>query len=423
MAVKNSITVAAKNSITITLACDEEKHEKLFVLSNESAPSGVTLRIDKVGLSANNKFYLSFGRNPTFQFFEAYPVPRNAQVVGEDTPPDTTSLVHPPAWGLATVVESSLPEAIPVGTKYRAMLPLGNQVQLEEVTPKENGDFLVVRPKTNPAYNVFAKVAPDSILASPDNTLAGVALATWPGTVTGFGLYYQLVLDKFYRKSPEEERVVVLTSASSKVSLATAFYLKQPLEQASKDIKVIGMTSESNKDFCQKTQLYDQVLGYDDDLPDDDKYILIDVAGRGEVYKGNQDKIVKAYVVGNSHGVPDAVSTFSSFGYIATLKMMLAFMGWGGWLAKYLNPKLEVFLIMTVSAQLTQDWGAEGFQKRYETAMQDFTKAAVDKGWMTCKQCNDMKEIKDAYQGIVEGTIPPNEAVILNVGNAVADLA
>jgi hypothetical protein len=372
------------------------------------------LRINKIGLSANNKFYLAFGRNPSFHFFSAYPIPDTASVVEKDAPP-LTSLVHPPAWGLATVVESTIPQ-VPVGTLYQGMLPLGSQVHFNNVVPKETGDFSLVRPKTMAFYNNFTKIDPSSIFGKADEK-ADVALTCWPGIITGFGLYHELIRQHFYRSSSEEKRVVVVSSASSKVSLALAFYLKQDTDSG---VAVIGYTSDQNRDFCESTGLYGQVLSYDADLPDTDKanYIFIDVAGRGEVYTRNEAKIVKALCVGNSQNVSDAEWTFTQFGLVAKLKTMLMFMGFGSIASYFLRPKLDLFLIIDVSAALLKEWGRDGYNERFENATQDFLNAAMDKKWIQRRICTTLESVREGYRDIVKGIVPPSEAIVLDVSKA-----
>jgi hypothetical protein len=411
---KRSVSLMSDDNTILTLACEEKNQEALYVVSQGMPPKeGILLRINKIGLSANNKFYLAFGRNPTFQFFSAYPISDTATVIDSDAP-SIASLVHPPAWGLATVVESTIPQ-VPVGSLYQGMLPLGSQVHFNSVVPKEEGDFAIVRPKTLAAYNDFTKIDPVSTIGKGDEK-ADIALTCWPGIITGFGLYHELIRQNFYRSNHEEKRVVVLSSASSKVSLAAAFYLKQNNDLG---VAVIGYTSDQNRDFCESTGLYDQVLSYNTDFPETDEahYIFIDVAGRGEVYARNEASIVKALVIGNSQDVSDAASTSAQFGLVTKIKVMLMFMGLGS-IASYLRPKLDLFLIVDIRAALSKEWGHDGFKERSENAMQDFVTAAVDKKWIQRRSCTTLKSVREGYSDIVKGIVPPSEAIVLDVSKA-----
>ena len=207
---------------------------------------------------------MDFGEQPSFRFNDAYPT-------------SNETLVNIPAWGLATVVESNVTD-VPVGQTYRGFLQLADTIQFP-ITPTENGGgFNVIRDKVHPAYNSFVKAS--STLASSDDTESGIALVTWPGFVTGYGLCHQVERRQYYGAS-----TVILTSASSKVSLAASFFLKQHENLA---VKIVGYTSSSNKDFCIQTGLYDKVVTYDDTSAVavlDEKCVLIDVAGNGSLYQ------------------------------------------------------------------------------------------------------------------------------------------
>jgi hypothetical protein len=126
-------------------------------------------------------------------------------------------------------------------------------------------------------------------------------------------------------------------------------------------------------------------------------------------------------LVGNSNDVPDATASFSQMGLLATAKMLMAFMGLS--LGRFLNPKLEVFLIMTIAADLTKEWGEAGFKERSETAMRDFVDAAVDKKWISCRPCDSVESIQEAFGDIIKGSVPPSEAVVLNVGKSVSQFS
>jgi len=424
-----------------SFACDKTEKKLLLIKTAEKNSTAVKLRIDKTSLTANNKFYISFGEKAPFKFFDCYPVnAKDSQLVGVDgvgqkedsSSLAETNLVHPPVWGLCTVVETNVDE-IKMGTQYRAMLPIANEVSFANVTVDEQDNMVVIRPTTNPAYNVFVKIPSESICFSSnssndDNTTStksDLALVTFPGIITGFGLYHALSRKQFYRSKENDERVVVLSSASSKVALALALYLQKHNKEATTtggtSVKVFGYTSDQNKEFCQKTGLYDEILSYDEDLPggDDCKYILIDIAGRGDLYKRNADTIKKTLVIGNASSQDDKDSTFACFSMYAMVKLMLTMAGAPSFLRKWMNPSMELFLIMDVSAELTAEWGQEKFNAMVEQATIDFVKAASE--WMTVCHCNTDALITKAFDDIMAGTIPPSDAIIVDVAKAVAD--
>jgi hypothetical protein len=297
---------------------------------------------------------------------------------------------------------------IPVGQTFHGFLILVDTVQFT-VTPTEEG-FTVIHDKVHDAYNSFIKTS--SVLASSDTTESGIALVTWPGFITGYGLCQQLVRNNYYGAS-----TVIITSASSKVSLATAFFLKQHDDS----IHIIGYTSDANKDFCSQTGLYDSILEYTDNdaLERVHSCVLIDVAGNESVYQDVQSKLVKALAVGNTHDVPDESSTSKHFSAIGTMKLIMTFMGISNWIRKWLTPQLELFLVMDIMQELKQELGQEELDERLDAAMKLFVDTIIDKNWTSIRTCDTLDSIQQAHVDICRGTVKPSEAVVLDMITAV----
>jgi hypothetical protein len=394
---------------------DTRKTLKLLQTSiptDDADKEGIVLDVLTTSLSANNKFYVDFGDKAPFHFFKCYPVDSTkSSLVGasETTKTSITDFAHPPVWGICKVAKSNNDD-VKVGTHYFAQLPMGEKASFATATiDKEDDSMTIHRPETNPAYNVFQKIEPNAAYLSEE--YGGLAVVCFPGIVTGFGLYFHLKMNEYFGAD-----TIVLTSASSKVSLALALYLKE--QKAGKN--VIGYTSTSNKDFCDKTGLYDTILEYDDALTTEGKVVMVDVAGAGKVYKDNMasNDIVKLLGVGNSSSTPEATSTFSTFSYIATLKMIMSMMGAPNWIRSWLNPTQELYLIFHTTDELKAKWGTE----KYKATIEEYTKTfcvAASK-WMSTRVCETEDSIETAYGDIMNGNVPPTEAVVLNVAKAVA---
>ena len=316
---------------------------------------------------------------------------------------------------------------VEVGMKFRAMLPIGELVSFRTASldSKDDTKLVVDRPETFPAYNVFTK------LSDPDGgegeKYEDLSLACFPGIVTGFGLNYNLRKHDFYGAD-----VVVVTSASSKVALALALYLKhddKDDEQPKVTKKIIGYTSESNKEFCLKTGLYDEIIGYDETLSTTTtaktKYIFIDIAGRGQVYKQSiQDpnvEIVKLLTIGNSSSTPENESSFALFPMKAKIKMLLTMMNFS-WLSSWLNPVEELYLVFKDLEDLESEEGLEKMQTTLKEYERLFCKAASVPGkeWITVRSCDSEDSIQAAFRDIVKGTVLPSETIVLDVVKAVA---
>ena len=75
-------------SVTYSFACKKDPVERLELLATE--PAAVSFRILRGSMTANNKFYWSFGERPPFNFNKCYPVDPAASklVEGGEAPVD-----------------------------------------------------------------------------------------------------------------------------------------------------------------------------------------------------------------------------------------------------------------------------------------------------------------------------------------------
>lgn len=415
----------------VTKREDRTSIELLQTTASDSKSKGkndeddIKFKILKGSLTANNKFYLDFGDKPPFHFFKCYPiVPEQSSLVSSssnsnDDVVNNENYAHPCVWGIAQVTESQL-DNVQVGTKYIAMLPIGESVSFRtpRVDTEDDNVLIVDRPTTNPDYNVFRKLDDED-----DEHYEDLALACSPGIITGFGLNFHLRNCDFYGAD-----ALVVTSASSKVALALAVYLKHNDNPVTK--KIIGYTSESNEEFCRKTGLYDEIMGYEDALNCERrakkkmKYVIVDIAGRGEVYNRNIQEpgieIVKLLSIGNASGTANKQSTFASFSMIAKVKLVLTMMGAPSMFSSWMNPVQELYLIFNHMADLKKEWGAEKLRATLNEYERIFCKAATDEEWISVRTCDTEESIQKAFEEIVQGTVPPSETIILDVVKAVA---
>jgi NADPH:quinone reductase-like Zn-dependent oxidoreductase len=392
----------------IMIASERDNIENTVVLRDELPAleqDEIRLRVDKVGLSANNLFYAQMGEAPFLKFFAVYPL-------GEEH----KHLANVPAWGVATIIESRNSE-FSVGEQYRGFLHMTNVVQMKA---RRTDDGLTAyggkRDKLNPAYNGFVAVDPSG--SSPikgEGDKSDLAMTSAPGGLSGFIMYELLKMHGFYKGNS-----VVLTSASSKLSLATAMLLQDD-RQTGKLEKVIAYTAKSNADFVRSTGLYDEILAYDESLPDEPglKHVLIDVAGDAAIYKRSKDRFVKAFAVGGTHSNADA-SIFTAFGLSGFCKMfidMIAPQAMKSWASRNLNPRLEMFFAPTVITQLLALWGKEAMDQKSDKALGQFVNAAIEEGWIEVDRSENVEDIQAAYKNIVLGQVPPSHAIILSLHN------
>ena len=181
---ENKRTRGASLISCTVIAREKDDREKLHVIHQSLSPledGQVRLRVDLLGLSANNKFYVDSA------FPLEVPHHQDGGNVAQPLPP----LVAVPAGGLATVVESKVPET-KAGPKFRGFLHLTDTVQFSVKVSKD--EFIVIRDKLYPSYNVFTKVSSGPLGAPIVSEECGIALTTLPGSLTGF------CLSEFFKK-------------------------------------------------------------------------------------------------------------------------------------------------------------------------------------------------------------------------------
>jgi hypothetical protein len=363
----------------------------------------IRLQVDKVGLSANNLFYAQMGEAPFLKFFAVYPLTEEHK-----------ALANVPAWGVGTVIASANPDFL-VGEQFRGFLHMTNVVQMKARRSSEGFEAHGgSRDKINQAYNGFIKIDPEGtspLRGSGDKP--DLAMTSAPGASSGFIIYELLKMHSFYGGDS-----IVLTSASSKLSLATAMLLREQREAGTLKY-VIGYTGTGNAAFVRSTGLYDKVIGYDDALPADtgNRHVLIDVAGDAGIYRRGKTRFIKAFAVGGTHAEAES-SVFTAFGPSGFLKMfidMIAPQRVKSWAVRRLNPRLEMFFAPTVIKQLQVSWGPEELDRKSGAALGAFVDAAVDGGWIHVQRSETPEAIQAAYRRIVEGTVPPSEAVVLSL--------
>lgn len=370
-------------------------------------PDEIRLRVDKVGLSANNLFYAQMGDAPFLKFFSVYPLGAEHK-----------ELANLPAWGVGTVIESANP-AFAEGEQYTGFLHLTNLVQMKAKSTADGFKaYGALRDKLNPAYNDFKRI--DNMSNNPlfgSDKISDFALVASPGAVSGFILAELLKLNDFYGANS-----VVLTSASSKLSLATAMQLRESVDQG-RIQSVVGLTSQKNHAFVAQTELFDSVLTMDETLAASDEngetlaHVFIDVAGDAAVFKRNQSAIKKALAVGGTHGDAEA-STFTAFGPSGFLKMfidMIAPASIKRWASKTLSPTLEMFFAPTVVQELVARWGQNAFDEKANAALSTFAAQAISKGWVEVQRCENEADIQAAYKHVMSGDVKPDTAVVLSL--------
>jgi hypothetical protein len=241
------------NGYTIERARGALSDWRTTVLELEPAEGEVVARIELAALTSNNVTYAVHGGPPLF-YWNFFPATDAAWGVV-------------PVWGYATVVASRAAH-VREGSRFYGYWPSATHLKLTPSPTKAGGfsDLAVHRQGLAPVYNSYR---PADALGDPAEQALNALFQ--PLYVTGFVLAHSLAADV------AAGRQILLTSASSKTALATAFNL------GSAGAKPIGLTSAANRAFVERSGLYAHVLTYEEveSLDPTGQSVLVDFAGNG----------------------------------------------------------------------------------------------------------------------------------------------
>ena len=357
-----------------TLLVNRADPADITLLKLDAPPVGdgeVRLSIDSFALTANNVTYMIFGDQIGYwHYFNP-----QAYGYGED------HQGRMPVWGFATVTESKCAD-VPVGTEVYGFLPVADEIVVRPGKLNAQGfqDVADHRAPLHPVYNGYSYTAADPSFA----VQKAIHPVLRPLFTTSFLIDDFVASENFFGA----DRVVV-TSASSKTSLGTAYCLKQR-----GDVEVLGLTSERNKAFVKSTGYYDTVVTYDmieglDKVPT----VIVDMAGNGELlsrlYAHLRDKIVYGCAVGKSHYEGDAAPKPDEG---APMKMFFA--------PDYAKSRIA-------------EWGGPGFAQRLGERWIPFLNDAAE--WMSIGDPAGVEAMLTGYKDLLNGTVDPKQATLFTL--------
>ena len=198
------------------------------------APGEALLRVDRVGVTANNVTYAVLG--DAFRYWEFFPTEPGRGVV--------------PLWGFAEIAESRV-EGLDAGGRVYGYLPSGSHLVVRPGRVGARGfrETAEHRAGLPSPYNTYALTSGDPAYEADREDLqvlfrplfwTSFVLADWLVDTAAMGA----------------ERIV-LSSASSKTAYGAAF----ELQRQGRD--VVGLTSPRNVGFTERLGCYRTVLPYD----------------------------------------------------------------------------------------------------------------------------------------------------------------
>jgi len=322
----------------------------------ELAEGEALLRVDRVGVTANNITYAVLGES--FRYWKFFPAADRSQGV-------------PPVWGFADV-EASTVAGVEPGQRLYGYYPAASHlvVRPERVDAQGFRDASPHRAELPSPYNAYRLTTGDLAYAAEQEDLL---ILFRPLFFTSFMLADHLA-DRDYFGA----ETLVLSSASSKTAYATAFELNGP--------RVVGLTSAGNVEFTRRLGCYDDVLTYDDvaSLPAATTAYL-DFSGRSSVRAAVTERLgdllVRDVAVGLTSQSPNA-------------------MGAG-----------EVFFAPDQMRKRTKDWGRDGLDARFGEAWRRFSPVAAD--WVDVVVGQGAEGLRDAWLDVLSGRTPARTAHVV----------
>lgn len=331
----------------------------------EPGPGETVLRVDRFGLTANNVTYGLLGDGLGYwSFFPA-----------ED------GWGRIPAWGFAEVVAGGH-ETLPEGARVFGYCPMASHLVLKPGHVDANWVFDATphRAKLPAAYNSYRRVETDPAY-DPDREDQQIVLR--PLFFLGF------LLDDFLAEADQfGAETVVVSSASSKTALATAFLLHR------RGLRVTGLTSARNADFVHDVGVYADVVTYDDPgaLPGATA-AFADIAGdasvRAAVHGHYGDRLVHSAVVGATHW--DAPTEQADLP----------------------GPAPAFFFAPDRLADRVAAWGPDGLESRLGEAWRPF--AEWCDGWLEIDRAMGADAVEAAYHEVLDGKVTPERTRVLSL--------
>jgi hypothetical protein len=335
-------------------------HDCRFTASAVPEPHAgeALLEVDAFGLTSNNVTYAVLG--DTLSYWDFFP--------GEN------GWGRIPVWGFAEVA-ASRHSALAEGTRVFGFLPPATHlvVQPDRVTDASFVDASPHRRGLPPAYNSYVLVEADQSY-DPDREPQQMLLRPL------FFLSF-LLADFLVEIELAGARTAVISSASSKAALGTAFLL------ARHGVPATGLTSEANLDFTRRLDVYSRVASYREiDTLDVEPAVYVDISGNAEVraavHRRYGEDLRHSAAVGQTH-----------------------WQGEAGGEPPLPGPQPMVFFAPDRIRQRTKDWGRDGLEARMAEAWRPFSHWTD--GWLEIARGSGAARVEAGYREVLDGRCPP----------------
>ena len=331
-------------------------------------PGEVVFRVDRFAMTANNITYAQVGDMIGYwKFF----------------PAEEEGWGRIPVMGFADVVRSNHPD-VPEGDRVFGFFPMSNHlvIQADRVTPEQYFDVAAHRAESAAVYRTYTRASGDPLYAADREDRH---MLLWALFMTSF-----MVDDFMADNDLFGAKTFVISSASSKTAIALAYMLSERGRG-----EVIGLTSPGNVAFVEGLGFYDRTITYDNvgSLSADVPTAFIDHAGTGEVVSAVhhhlQDNLKYSGIVGMTHwGAARNASVLP-------------------------GPAPAMFFAPTQIQKRSEEWGAEGLQKRVGEAWVKFRDSSDV--WLSVSRGYGTEAVERVYKETLEGRAKPSQGNVLSL--------
>jgi hypothetical protein len=336
----------------------------------ELPPGQVLFRVDRFALTANNVTYALAGEG--LGYWRFFPAPEGFGRI--------------PVMGFGDVVRSTHPQVLE-GTRCFGFFPMSRYLAIEpaRASGEQIADGAAHRAGLAPVYSQYTPVAADPLY---DAAHEGAQMLMRGLFLTSFLVEDFLAEHEFFGA-----RAVVISSASSKTSIALAFLLSRGGRA-----RALGLTSARHLDFVKGLGYYDQALPYEElaSLPADQPVLFVDMAGDGGVVRAVHahfaQQLQHSCAVGATHWQAARP---------------------GGELP---GPKPEFFFAPARIQKRAQDWGAGGFSQRVGAGWREFRDASA--AWLRVVHGQGREALARVYLDTLAGRTQPRDGHVLSLWDA-----
>jgi hypothetical protein len=321
------------------------------------------LRVDRVGLTANNVTYAVLGES--FRYWDFFPTRPGWGLV--------------PLWGFADILASAV-GGVPAGGRVYGYLPPASHLVVRPSRADAGGfrDASSHRAQLPSPYNAYALTTGDKAYRCDQEDLL---ILYRPLFFTSF-----MLADWLEDNGLFGAEVVALSSASSKTAYGTATLLRGKAPQ------VVGLTSAGNVAFVESLGCYDRVLPYEavDQLSAAVPTAYLDFAGRADlrarIRRHLDTRLVHETVVGITSQEQSGAQALS-------------------------GPRTSVFFAPDQMRKRAADWGRAELDLRFAEAWRSF--AAAAEAWVDVVSHHGPEALRQVWLDVLAGRSAPRVGHVL----------